>query len=155
MPLPMYALYKLLLVIHISAAAVTLGGSTGLLRHLRRACEAGGNTFLLAAQDALRRGKIMGITSFIVLWTGVSLIFVRGGFKAVPFQIHIALTIMIASIVVSATIMRPTSKQLVELAQAPELDKETVAKKLKKMAMGQGILHLNWLVMLLLMLFAN
>ncbi len=147
----MHIIYKILLIIHISAAAVTLGASTGLLRNLRRTLEAGKATFALAAEDALRRGKIMGVSSFMVLWTGISLIFVRGGFKAVPVPYHIALVIMLGAITISLTIMRPTSAQIVVLSTAETLDKDGISKKLKKLAMGQGILHLSWLTMLILM----
>src|SRR6187551_3233052 len=51
-PMPMHIPYQFLLVIHISAAAVTLGASTGLLRNLRRTLAAGKQAFALAAEDA-------------------------------------------------------------------------------------------------------
>jgi hypothetical protein len=148
----MHIPYQFLLVIHISAAAVTLGASTGLLRNLRRTLAAGKQAFALAAEDAQRRGKIMGVSAFMVLWTGLALIFVRGGFAAVPVPIHIALTVMLAAFAVSITIMRPTSAQIVALSQAEPLDQGAISKKLKKLAMGQGILHFCWILMLLLMI---
>lgn len=148
----MYALYRILLVVHISAAAITLGASTGLLRHLRRALETSQQAFALAAEDAARRGKIMGLTGFVVLQTGLVLIFVKGGFKAVPLNIHMALAIMLGAIALSITVMRPTSARLVELSKAETLEKVGITRLLKKLAMGQGILHLSWLTILVLML---
>lgn len=148
----MYALYRILLVVHIAAAAVTLGASVGLMRHLRRTLEASQQAFALAAEDAQRRGKIMGLSGFIVLQTGLALIFVIGGFKAAPLNIHIAFMIMLGAMALSITVMRPTSARLVDLSKAETLDKVGISKSLKKLAMGQGILHLAWIIILVLML---
>jgi hypothetical protein len=148
----MHVLRTILLVVHISAAAIALGTSTGLLRNLRRCLGAGKNAFALAAEDAQRRGKFMTASSVATLWTGVALIFTLGGFKAVPLNIHIAMSIMLVAIGVSLTIMRPTSAALLTLSRADVLDKEAVSKKLKRLVMGQGILHLCWLTILVLML---
>jgi len=148
----MHILYKILLVIHISAAALALGTSTGLLRLLRRGLQAGQGTFALAVEDAARRGKIMGMSGMATLWTGLSLIFVIGGFKAAPLNIHIALTLMLGAVAISLSIMRPNLGRLVVLSSAPSLDAAAVKRHIKKLAMGQGILHLLWLCILVLML---
>lgn len=94
----------------------------------------------------------MGLSGFIVLQTGLALIFVIGGFKAAPLNIHIAFTIMLGAMALSITVMRPTSARLVELSKAETLDKVGISKSLKKLAMGQGILHLAWIIILVLML---
>ena len=148
----MHILYKILLVIHISAAALTLGSSTGLLRLLRRGLEAGQAAFSLAVEDGARRGRIMGMSALATLWTGLSLIFVIGGIKAAPLNIHIALTLMLGAVGVSLAIMRPNMGRLVALSSAPTLDVATVKQHIKKLAMGQGILHLLWLCILVMML---
>jgi hypothetical protein len=148
----MHILYKILLVIHISAAALTLGTSTGLLRLVRRGLEAGQAAFAFAVEDGVRRGKIMGMSSMATLWTGLSLIFVVGGFKAVPLNIHIALALMLGAVAVSLTLMRPNMGRLVALSRAPTLDAAAVKQHIKKLALGQGLLHLLWLCILVLML---
>ncbi|HXS15761.1 MAG TPA: hypothetical protein VN764_01145 [Polyangiaceae bacterium] len=148
----MHILYKLLLVIHISAAALTLGSTTGLLRLLRRGLDAGQAAFALAAEDGARRGKITGMSSMATLWTGLSLIFVIGGFKVAPLNIHIALSLMLVAVVVSFTLMRPSMGRILALSSAAPLDVAAVRGHMKKLAMGQGILHLLWLCILVLML---
>lgn len=147
----MHVLYKFVLVVHISAAAVTLGASVGLLRHLRRALEAGPTSFALAAEDAARRGKIMGTTAFMTLGTGLGLIFIVGGFKAVPLNIHIALSLMLLAVAVSVTIMRPSAARILALSKQAALDTAGISQTIKRLAMGQGILHLLWLCILVLM----
>lgn len=141
-----------ILVLHISAAAVLLGGGTGLLRHLRRTLEVGGEAFRLATVDGERRGRLMGIASLVTLLTGLILIFLMGGFKVAPLNFHIALGNMLVAVAVSAAVMTPASKKLVELGARPDLDRESASALLKKLQIGQGILHLLWLANLVLML---
>ena len=94
----------------------------------------------------------MGMSALATLWTGLSLIFVIGGFKAAPLNIHIALALMLGAVAISVTIMRPNMGRLVALSSAPHLDTSTVKRHIKKLAMGQGLLHLLWLCILVLML---
>ena len=149
----MFELYRVLLVIHISAAALALGGSAGLLRHLRGALAVNVQAFQLATEDTVRRTKLMFLSGLVILATGLALIFVRGGFGAVPVQIHIALLIMLVWIAVSASLLRPTVAQLAELGRASQLDSQAIGKKFKRLAMSQGILHGCWLIMLVLMIY--
>lgn len=142
----------LMLVLHISAAAMLLGAGTGLMGHLRRTLEVGGEAFRLATLDGERRGRIMGICSLVTLLTGLGLIFLMGGFKAAPLNFHIALGNMLVAIAVSAAIVKPASAKLVEIAARPELDRASVPPLLKKLQISQGILHTLWLANLVLML---
>ncbi len=141
----------LVLVLHVSAAAVLLGGGTGLMRHLRRTLEVGGEAFRLATLDAERRNRIMGICSLVTLLTGLGLIFLMGGFKVAPLNFHIALGNMLVATAISAAMLKPAAAKLVELGARPELDRAGVASLLKKLQIGQGILHLIWLANLVLM----
>lgn len=140
-----------LLVLHISAAAILIGASAGLVRNLKRTLEAGKAAFVIATEDAARRAKLMGICSLLTVATGVILIFMIGGFGGAPLNFHIALTIMLGAIIFSAAFMRPATVKLVKLAQTEPLDTSTARSSIKKLAMGQGILHLLWVVTLVLM----
>lgn len=145
-------LYIVLLVLHISSAALLFGGGLGMVKNLKRSLEAGQATFSVAAQDAARRGSVIGAASLATLATGLGLIFAMGGFKSVPFTIHIALTLMLLAIGVSAALIKPSTARLVQFAQAEALEKEKVGSAIKKIAMGSGILHLIWITNLTLML---
>lgn len=148
----MSAVYVPLLVLHISAAALLIGAGTGMLKNLRRTAALSREAFGLAVEDAARRAKVMMMSSLTTLLTGLCLIFLLGGFAVVPLNIHIALSLMLVAQVVSATIMRPGVGQLVKLAGESVWNPSAVDTPLKKLAMGQGILHLLWLGMLVLML---
>jgi hypothetical protein len=90
--------------------------------------------------------------SILTLLTGLGLIFVVGGFGAVPINIHISLTLMLIALAVSITLMRPATGRLVELTQAESLNVEAATAAVRKLTMGQGILHLLWIVILTMMI---
>lgn len=146
------SLHTLLLIVHISAAAILVGGGMGLRRHLLAALALGGKAFELATQDAARRSKVMGICSLVTLLTGVLLILSLGGFKVAPLNFHFAFGVMVLFILASLLIMRPAVGLLVEEAKKAAPDTAAATAALKKIAMGQGMLHLFWLTNLVLML---
>lgn len=146
-------LRNLILFVHISAAAMLVGANTGALRNLRQTKELGQQSFLVAAQDAALRGKILGMCSMMTLMSGVMLILKMGGMAVAPINYHIALGLMLVAVAVSAIIMRPNGMKVLALAQNESFDPRSVDPLIKKLAMGQGILHLLWVVILLLMLF--
>jgi hypothetical protein len=74
-----------------------------------------------------------------------------GGFKAAPLNFHMALGVMLFAIAFSASFMRPNTMKLVKLAQGATVDHDAARACIKKLAMGQGILHLLWVVTLSLM----
>lgn len=141
-----------LLVLHISAAAILIGASAGLVRNLKKTLEAGKAAFVIATEDAARRAKLMGICSLVTIGTGLCLIFLMGGFAVAPLNFHMALGIMLVAVLFSALFMRPATVKLVKLAQAEPFDPSGARSQIKKLAMGQGILHLLWVVTLVLML---
>jgi len=148
----MNILYRILLVLHITSAAVLFGGAIGLVRSLRQNVGGQREVFLAIARDAARRGRAMGVGSMATLITGLALIFTLGGFGSVPLQIHIALALLLVAMATSAALIQPQMLRLVHLAEAPTLDGEAAKKSIKLIAMGQGILHLLWIVILVLMI---
>lgn len=139
------------LLVHISAAALLFGGGIGIVRNLKATLELSRDAFKLATADAVRRGNLMGLGSILTLATGLGLMFMAGGFAAVPLNFHMALAIMLGAIVVSSVIVRPSVMKLSGLALAENVDKEACLKLTKRLAMGTGILHLLWFAMLTLM----
>lgn len=147
--------YRVLLTVHIAAAAVLLGASLGLAGGLKKNLQAARETFLALAKDAARRGMITGVASAVTLSTGVALIFTVGGFGAVPVPIHIALLLMLGAVAVSATILRPSLARAVSLGETEPFDRDQAQASIKKIAMATGIVHLLWIVNLILMLFRH
>jgi uncharacterized membrane protein len=147
----MYELRIGLLVLHIASAALLFGGALGLPRLVRNALSLGAAAFRVAAKEAQRRGTLTGIASLMTLWTGVALIFMLGGFARAPINFHIALTLMLVAIACNLVFIRPSLSKLVREGENPEPSATVVALALKKISMGQGILHLIWITNLVLM----
>lgn len=147
----MQHLFHVVLVLHIASAAVLFGGAMGLTRSLRQHLSSSNEIFLALARDAVRKNRVTGIFSILTLLTGLMLIFLVGGFANVRFTIHIALTLMLVAIAVGAVVMTPQISRLVALAERDPLDRDGASKAIKRLTIGQGIIHFLWLVILALM----
>ncbi|NKB67316.1 MAG: hypothetical protein GKR89_09675 [Candidatus Latescibacteria bacterium] len=146
-------LYVILLVLHITFAAVLFGGSLGLVGNLRRALASGPEALRHAAEDAKRRDAIAGISAMLTLLTGFALVFERGGFAVLSTNFHIAITLMIVAIVFAFAWMKPSTARLVKAVGQDPIDTAGAEQAVKKLAMGSGILHAAWLVLLVLMVY--
>jgi hypothetical protein len=137
----------LVLIVHVGAAAVVLGASLGWGRILRQAAAAGAQAWDVVVADVARRLTLLRTTLFMTLFTGVGLIFLSGGFAVVPVTYHIALTLMLGAVGWVMFQLAPAVKTLKQ-AQAGS---GAAPIKLGKVAMGTGVLHAVWLVLLVLM----
>lgn len=147
----METLRIILIILHVSSAAVLVGANTGLVRNLKRTLELNKDAFVVATEDGAKRARLMGMCSLATLVTGLILIFMIGGFARAPLNFHIALAIMLGAIAFSSVFMRPNMMKLVKLGKADAIDSKSALPLIKKLAMGQGILHLLWVTMLTLM----
>lgn len=136
----------LVLVIHVAAAAMVLGGSLGWGRALRQAHAAGAAAWGVVIADVSRRLVLVRITSVVTLLTGLALIFISGGFAVVPPTFHIALLLMLLATGWVGFFLAPAVKAL---AQAKVGDGSPI--NVGKVAMATGVLHAVWLVLLVLM----
>lgn len=151
----MFLLRILLLLLHISSAAVVFAGPLGMTRNLRANLEIGGKALELAARDAARRAAFVGLGAIGTLATGVALIFLMGGFAVAPLNFHMALGLMFLALFVGLVVVRPQVQSIVKRttnASAPA-DSEAIRSAIRRIAMGQGIQHLLWLGMLTLMFY--
>jgi len=143
----------LLLLVHITAASFLFGASVGVARPLRRSLEFGQKAILAAAEELVRRGKMIGMSSMMTLVTGVVLLATRvEGFGKSPKNYHAALGLMLGAVVLSLFLIRPATAGILTEARKEAPDSGTITGLLKRLAMGQGIMHLLWLVVLVLML---
>ena len=142
----------LLIVFHVTCAAILFGLPLGLPGACRRAMAVNQGALQLAAAEAVRKGKILAGASLLTLLTGVLLIISKmGGFGAAPKNFHVALLLMIVAMVVSIGVIRPAAANLLVAAGGDTVEEDLANQSLKRMAMGSGILQLMWIGMLSLM----
>ncbi len=145
--------YIALVCVHISFAALILGVSVTLSGELRRALSAGHLAFRQTALSAARKAMLTLISTGMTFATGLGLIFYRGGFGVVTKNYHIAMTLMLVSLVVVALIVKPATAKAVAASAGETLDENAARSSFKKVAMGVGILHTMWLGSLVLMFY--
>jgi len=149
----MFSPRLLLLVVHITAAAFLFGAGAGVARPVRRSLELGPKAILAAAEDLVRRGKMIGMSSMMTLFTGVMLLATRlEGFGKSPKNYHAALGLMLLAVLVSLVLVRPAAAGILAQAKKDPPDSQAIGGLVKRLAMGQGIMHVAWVVTLVLML---
>lgn len=141
------------LVLHITSAAIIFGVTLGAAGGLRAGLAAGDRAFVAVAAGAARRGSLAKIGALITLVTGVLLIFMGGGFGAVTPNFHIALTLMLAAIGLSTFFTAPNMKRLVQLSHVSPLDQATAEPLIGRVGLGVSLSHALWVVILVLMLY--
>lgn len=145
-------LYAGLLLIHVTFAAALFGGTLFLTGMCRRGLAAGDGALRHAAGEAGRVNALAKISAILTFLSGFGLIFAVGGFKAVSPRIHTAMLIMLIAIGFSAAVMGPAVKKL-QAAAGEVVDRAAAEAAIKKLAMGSGVLHTLWLVLLILMVW--
>jgi hypothetical protein len=138
-----------LMVIHISVAAVTFAVTLTMGGAIRRAAGKSPEVKSAIAALASRANSIAGLFGLLTFISGFGLIFYRGGFGVISPTIHVAMTLVLGMVVFGALFMTPTAKKLVAAANSGDDGAWLAAKK--RWAMGDGILQLLWLVTLVLM----
>ncbi len=144
--------YVILVVLHITSAALAFGATIGGTGAIRRAMPLGHAAMLSAAREDSRRGGFATVGALLTLAFGLALIFYRGGFKVVTPNYHAALGFMVIELGVIFVMLKPAGQKLVAYLEANKTpDTGVVSGHIKKIAMWSGITHLLWLIMLYLM----
>ncbi len=136
-----------LLVIHITAAATAFAIGMSMTGAIRRATEKSRDVKLAVLELARRTGTISAIFGLVTLLSGLALIFYRGGFKVVSPTIHVAITLVLAMLLIGRFVQRPLGERLV--ASVDDSAAWTAGRK--RWAMFEGIQQLLWVVTLVLM----
>jgi hypothetical protein len=145
-------LHLVLIVLHVTAAAVLFGAPLGIVGACRRALATGSRDAIRqAAAEGQRRGLIASICGLLTLVTGIGLIFERGGFKQVAPNFHMALGVMLLAVLFSVLWMKPAASRLVAATEPDPVDRAAFNKQLGRLGMGSGIMHAIWLGLLVLM----
>lgn len=139
-----------LLALHILAASCWFAPRLFWPRRLRAALQS-----LEAAKVTVpalsRELNLTAASALIAIATGVGLIFVHGGFKAVPPRIHASLGLVVIAFVVGLVLETPA---LVKIRAAVERSALGEAQPhVKRVVIGAMIEHSVWLVVLVLMVW--
>lgn len=141
-----------LVVLHISFAALWFGGPLLATSMLKAAAPHGREPFLAAARLGDKGGAMAGIGTIGVLGTGLGLIFyVYEGFGGLPTNFHAALGLLILAMINGFGFLLPAAKRVVADAKQDDWTLEKARPYMKRLAMGGGINHLLWFSLLVLM----
>jgi hypothetical protein len=144
-------LRTLLLVIHITAAAVSFGAPLGVARLLRLSAHTSLPSFGVAVKDVARRVLLARIGGVASLFSGVVLVFLNGGFGVVTKNYHVALALMWLLLGVQFFVTGPAIRRSKRLAEADVLDPAAVLESARRVGLGVGAGHALWTMILVLM----
>ncbi len=146
-------MFQVTLFLHVVFAAVIIGVTMGITRNARAAMQIGVDAFRLAAEDAKKRGIIASGCGVGILLTGVGLLLQKGGFANISPSYHIALTLGVVAMLVGLFMLKPAAEKLVAAGEGDAVDTEAATAAIKRFAMGAGINHLLWMIMLAMMIW--
>jgi len=146
----------ILLIVHITAAALWIGPPLGVLPNVTRSLAAGREALGVAIKDFNFRGLLSGIGGAGVLVTGVIMMFYSfGGFKTSPWPFHAALGLVVLAMINSAAF----GKGMKTLRAAHESFNDTTVtaarNAVKKMKPFSHINNALWLGALVMMIIAK
>ncbi len=142
-----------LVVLHIITAAAWFGLGLRLAGRARKVLDLGGEAGVALAADGQDSVRQMNI--FVVLTLVFSLgAFVAGGhFAAYGPLYHTSVTLIVLLAADQLFVIRPGWNALQAAVEGGDVAAEAADSARKKVAIGTGMGHLLWLVMLVLMLW--
>lgn len=144
----------LLVVLHIVTASAWFGLGLRLAGKARTVLSLDGSAAAALAEDT--RSTVKWMSGFIVLTMvfAYANFFWSGGFTAYGPQYHAALTLMLVLVGVQFLMIRSGWNTLADLvANGVDPSSSDADSARKKVAIGTGIGHLLWVVLLVLMYF--
>lgn len=139
----MFALKWILVVLHITAAAAWFGLGLRLAGQARTVAEGGAQAL---AEDGKRSVRLMNVFVVLTLVFALGAFFAGGGFGGYGPQYHTSLLLILVLTGLQFFVIRPGWKSLT--GSDPESAR-------KRVAIGTGVGHLTWLVILFLMFWTE
>ena len=142
--------YFVVKLFHIGLASVYFGSNWLVSRDIRRSLQLGKPLleYLVERVDHLERIVIpTGLLTFV---TGLGLIFLAGGFAAVPWRIHVSLVLMFLLFIVGSLLASPTWRKI-SLIITNDGDLNSAGNLGKKFSDYLAIEHVLRIVILILM----
>lgn len=146
-------LFFLLRFLHLAAMILWLGGglSIPVVLDVRRSLALGiGHGEALVARLSTTTALVIpaGLTTFV---TGLGLIFLRGGFGAVPPRIHVAMAMTLAIFGIGALLNRPALLSLAAAVKRGDLEEaEAAGRRFTFWVRCEDALRLSILVLMVL-----
>ncbi len=146
------ALKWVFVVLHIITAAAWFGLGLIVARHARTTARAdsGAQASLISLGD--RMVRLMSIMIVLTLVFSWGAFFAGGAFPAYDPQYHISFTLIAVLVLVHFLLIRSPWKKLTAALSDAAGEATSFAKR---MAMGVGIGHLLWFIMLILMFWTQ
>jgi hypothetical protein len=146
-------LKSIFVVLHIITAAAWFGLGLRLAGRARKVLELGGEAGAALAEDGQASVRQMNI--FVVLTLVFSLAaFIAGGhFAAYGPIYHTSVTLIVLLAAAQLFVIRPNWNTLRSAVTGGSVDADAAESARKWVAIGTGVGHLLWLVMLVLMLW--
>ena len=147
-------LQYVLVVLHIVTASAWFGLGLRLAGKARTVLSLEGSAASALAEDT--RSTVKWMNGFIVLTLVFAYgnFFYGGAFAGYPPQFHAAFTLMLVLVGVQFLLIHPGWNSLADaVAEGADAAGEAAESARKKVAIGTGIGHLLWVVLLVLMYF--
>jgi hypothetical protein len=149
-------IFSILVTLHIITAAAWFGLGLRLAGRARAVLAQGGEAGIALANDGAATVRQMNIFAILTLVFSLGA-FVAGGHFAVYGPLyHTSVTLIVLFAADQLFVIRPGWKALQTVVTgdgAPSLGADAVDAARKKVAIGTGVGHLLWVVMLVLMLW--
>lgn len=142
-------MYLALRLVHLMSAAVWFGATLTVAGDVRRSVELGG----AAAQgmiDRVRRTLVLSSAAgATALGSGLGLLFVLGGFRAVPARIHAGFGVSLLALAIEVSVLGAAFRRISDgVAQG---DSDEARAGTRQFAAVTGVLHLSRAVVFTLM----
>jgi len=136
-------------VVHFAAAATWFGHKMLIPGDCRRSVEARGDV-AKALITRIERAEKVGIGSGVLtLLSGVALIFLLGGFGAMPWRIHLGLALVLVSFAVGGLGAAPGWARAKKGIEAEDWDEARAG--VRRLSVAMNVEQLIWFVVLIVM----
>ncbi len=147
------ALFGILVVLHIITAAAWFGLGLRLAGRARKVAEIGGEGAAALATDGQSSVRQMNIFIVLTLLFSIGAFIAGGHFAAYGPLYHTSVTLIVLLTLDQLFVIRPGWNALQAAVTGDGGASAAAESARKKVAIGTGVGHLLWLVMLVLMLW--
>jgi hypothetical protein len=144
-------LHLTLIILHIATAAAWFGLGLRIAGRARSIIETNGPARVALAEDGARSVWLMNVFMVLTLVFSVAAFVVGGHFNTYGPAYHSALTFIVILTLIQFFVIRPGWGTLQANADPDAGDADAAASATSKVAIGTGVGHLLWLVLLGLM----
>lgn len=150
----MLLLKWILVILHIITAAAWFGLGLRLTGQARTILEKSGDAQRALAENGQQSVRLMNIFVVLTLVFSISAFVAGGHFSTYGPVYHTALLLIVVLTSIQLFVIRPGWARLQTAVDAADVDSDALASAKSRVAIGTGVGHLTWLVLLVLM-FAN